>query len=839
MADETPPPDPIAAFKVPTNIADEMRQSYMDYAMSVIIGRALPDVRDGLKPANRRVLFGMSEMGLQPGRPYKKSARVAGDVMGKYHPHGEGAIYDTLVRMAQTWNMRVPLVDGQGNFGSVDGDPAAAMRYTECRLTRMGAAMMTDLDKETVDFSPTYDNESSEPVVMPTAFPNLLVNGAEGIAVGMATKIPPHNLGEVVEAILFLIESPDLTPDERLEGVMARVPGPDFPTAGLICGRAGIRQAYREGRGGVVMRARAEIETRRGDKESIVVTEIPYQVNKARLIERIAELARDKKIEGIADVRDESDRQGMRIVVDIRKGESSQVILNNLYKHTPMQETFGIIMLAIVDQRPRILNLLQACELFLDFRRDVVRRRTAYELRKAEARAHVLEGYVIALDHLDQVIALIRGARTPVEAKAGLIAQFGMSEIQADEVLKLQLQRLTGLERQKIVDELAELRTLIADLRDILAKPRRVDEIVAAELKKIRDEQGDPRRTEIQDAVEDLSVEDLIAEEDVVISITHTGYIKRTSISTYRSQKRGGRGRMGMRTKDEDFVDQLFIASTHSYILIFTDRGRVYWLKVHEIPEVGPQGRGKAVVNLVHLTPQEKIAAFISVKSFDAGRYVLLATRKGIVKKTEISNFANPRTAGIIALGVEDDDALIEAVLTSGKDEVLLGTKEGMAIHFAEEDVRPMGRAAYGVKGITLETGDEVVGVEVVEAGGTVLTLTSNGYGKRTAIEEYPLQSRGGKGTIDIKTTDRNGPVVGVKFLRGDEQVMLITEKGMIIRLNTAEISTIGRNTQGVRLIQLEEGDHLVSVARLAEREEGDEGGSPRPDAPPDGKEEA
>jgi len=839
MADQTPPSDPIAAFKIPSNIADEMRQSYMDYAMSVIIGRALPDVRDGLKPANRRVLFGMSEMGLQPGRPYKKSARVAGDVMGKYHPHGEGAIYDTLVRMAQTWNMRVPLVDGQGNFGSVDGDPPAAMRYTEVRLTRMGAAMMTDLDKETVDFAPTYDNESSEPVVMPTAFPNLLVNGAEGIAVGMATKIPPHNLGEVVEALLFLIESPDLTPDERLEGVMERIPGPDFPTAGLICGRAGIRQAYRTGRGGVVMRARAEIETRRGDKESIVISEIPYQVNKARLIERIAELARDKKIEGIADVRDESDRQGMRIVVDIRKGENSQVILNNLYKHTPMQETFGIIMLAIVDQRPRVLNLLEAAQLFLDFRREVVRRRTAYDLRKAEERAHVLEGYVIALDHLDEVITLIREAKTPSEARTGLIARFGMSEIQADEVLKLQLQRLTGLERQKIVDELAEKRALIADLRDILANPKRLDGIVADELKKIRDEQGDPRRTEIQDAVEDLSDEDLIAEEDVVISITHTGYIKRTSISTYRSQKRGGRGRMGMRTKDEDFVDQLFIASTHSYILIFTDRGRVYWLKVHEIPEVGPQGRGKAVVNLVHLSGKEKIAAFVSVKAFDPGRYVLLATRKGIVKKTEIAAFANPRQAGIIALGVEDDDALIEAVLTSGTDEILLGTREGMAIHFVEEDVRPMGRTAYGVKGIELDTGDEVVGLEVVSPGGTVLTLTGNGYGKRTAIEEYRLQSRGGKGTIDIKTTGRNGPVVGVKFLRSDEQVMLITEKGMIIRLNTADISTIGRNTQGVRLIQLEEGDHLVSVARLAEREEGDEGGPPRPDVPPEGKEEA
>jgi DNA gyrase subunit A len=842
MADQTPPPpsDPIAAFKVPSNIADEMRQSYMDYAMSVIIGRALPDVRDGLKPANRRVLFGMQEMGLLPGRPYKKSARVAGDVMGKYHPHGEGAIYDTLVRMAQTWNMRVPLVDGQGNFGSVDGDPPAAMRYTECRLTRMGAAMMTDLDKETVDFSPTYDNESSEPVVMPTAFPNLLVNGAEGIAVGMATKIPPHNLREVVDAIVFLIDNADLTPDERLEGVMERIPGPDFPTAGLICGRAGIRQAYRTGRGGVVMRARAEIETRRGDKESIVITEIPFQVNKARLIERIAELARDKKIEGIADVRDESDRQGMRIVVDIRKGENTQVILNNLFKHTPMQETFGIIMLAIVDQRPRVLNLLEASELFLDFRREVVRRRTAYELRKAEARAHVLEGYVIALDHLDEVIALIRGAKTPPEAKTGLITRFGMTEIQADEVLKLQLQRLTGLERQKIVDELGEIRLLIADLKDILANPKRVDQIVADELKKIGEEHGDARRTEIQDAVEDLSVEDLIAEEDVAISITHTGYIKRTSISTYRSQKRGGRGRMGMRTKDEDFVDQLFIASTHSYILIFTDRGRVYWLKVHEIPEVGPQGRGKAVVNLVHLAQGEKIAAFVSVKDFEPGRYVLLATRKGIVKKTEISNFANPRVAGIIALGVEDDDALIEAVLTSGKDEVLLGTREGMAIHFLEEDVRPMGRTAYGVKGIELEEGDEVVGVEVVGAGGTVLTVTINGYGKRTDIDEYRVQSRGGQGVINIKTTGRNGSVVGVKFLRGDEQVMLITEKGMIIRLNTADISTIGRNTQGVRLIQLEEGDHLVSVARLAEREEGDEGGGPpRPDGPAEGKEEA
>jgi len=826
-----PEQDPVAAQKIPVNIADEMRQSYMDYAMSVIIGRALPDVRDGLKPANRRVLFGMHEMGLQPGRPYKKSARVAGDVMGKYHPHGEGAIYDTLVRMAQDWNMRAPLVDGQGNYGSVDGDPPAAMRYTEARLSRVGASMMVDIDKDTVDFQPTYDNESKEPTVLPTVLPNLLVNGSEGIAVGMATKIPPHNLGEVVDGLTFLIENQDLTPDERLEGLLERISGPDFPTAGFICGRAGIRQAYRTGRGSVVMRARAEIETRKGDKESIVVTEIPFQVNKARLVERIADLVREKRIDGIADIRDESSREGMRIVLDIRKGESSQVILNNLYKLTPLQDTFGIIMLAIVDQRPRVLNLLEVAELFVDFRREVVRRRTAFDLRKAEARAHILEGLVIALDHLDQVIALIREAKTPAEARSGLMARFSLSQLQADAILEMQLQRLTGLERQKIVDELKEIKVLIADLKDILAKPRRIDQIVTDELKKIRDDHGNPRRTVIVDAVEDITVEDMIAEEDVAISITHGGYIKRTSISTYRAQRRGGRGRMGMRTRDEDFVDQLFIASTHSYILIFTDRGRVHWLKVHEIPEVGPQGRGKAVVNLVSLQPKEKIAAFAAVKEFVSGRYVLLATRKGIVKKTELSAFANPRAGGIIALSVEDDDALIEAVMTSGADEILLATKEGMAIHFSEEDVRPMGRAAYGVKGIELETSDEVVALEVVAAGGTVLTVTENGYGKKTDLEEYRLQSRGGKGLINIKTSGRNGPVVGVKFLKGDEGVMLITEKGMIIRLNTADISTIGRNTQGVRLIQLEEGDHLVSVARLAEREEAEDGAPPAGEA--------
>jgi len=743
--------------------------------------------------------------------------------MGNYHPHGDQAIYDTLVRMAQDWNMRAPLVDGQGNFGSVDGDPPAAQRYTEARLTRLGASMMEDIEKDTVDYQPTYDDSSVEPTVLPTVLPNLLVNGAAGIAVGMATNIPPHNLVEVVEALTFLLASQDLTPDERLEGVIARVKGPDFPTAGFIMGKDGIQSAYRTGRGSIVMRAKAEIEARKGDQESIVISEIPYQVNKARLIEKIAELAREERIRGIKDVRDESDRHGMRIVVDVKKGEPAQVILNNLYKHTPLQDSFGVIFLAIVDQRPRVLNLLDACELFIDFRREVVRRRTAFELRKAEARAHVLEGYVIALDHLDEVIALIRAASTPEIARTGLIERFKLSEIQADEILKLQLSRLTGLERQKIQDELKELVIRIADLKDILAHPARIDGIVATELKAIAETHGEPRKTEILAAADEIAVEDLIVDEDVAISITHTGYIKRTSITTYRAQKRGGRGRVGMKTRDEDFVSDLFIASTHSYILIFTDRGRIYWLKVHEVPDVGPQGKGKAVVNLVQLVQGEKIAAFCAVRDFTSGGYVLLATRQGIVKKTELAAFSNPRPSGIIALSVEEQDQLIDAVITSGKDEMLIGSESGMAIHFSEEDVRPMGRSAYGVWGMDLEEGDALVGLEVVRPGGTMLTVTRNGYGKRTELGEYRLQTRGGKGLINIKTSERNGPVVGVKFLRADEQVMLITEKGMIIRLNTADISTIGRNTQGVRLIQLEEGDHLVSVARLAERVDDDE----------------
>jgi DNA gyrase subunit A len=720
--------------------------------------------------------------------------------------------------------MRGLLVDGQGNFGSVDGDPPAAQRYTEARLAPLGSLMMGDIGQDTVDWQPTYDDSSQEPVVLPTPFPNLLVNGAAGIAVGMATNIPPHNLREVADGLDFLLASQELTPEERLEGLMERIKGPDFPTAGFICGRKGIDNAYRTGRGTVVIRARTEIELRKGDRESIVISEIPYQVNKARLIEKIAELVRDKRIDGIADVRDESDRDGMRIVVDIKKGEPTQVILNNLYKHTPLQDSFGINMLAIVDQRPRILNLLDACELFLDFRREVIRRRTAYQLRKAEARAHILEGFVIALDNLDRVIALIRGSETPAAAREGLIGEFGLSDLQAGAILEMQLQRLTGLERKKVLDELAELRKTIEDLKDILARPERIDTLIGDELHLVRDKHADERRTQILSEAAELTVEDVIADEDVAISITHGGYIKRTPIDVYRAQRRGGRGRVGMRTKDEDFVDNLFIASTHSYILIFTDRGRVYWLKVHEIPEVGPQGKGKAVVNLVRRQPGEKIAAFCAVRDFMEPGFVLLATRRGVVKKTALEAFSNPRTAGIIALTVDADDALIAALRTSGEDRILIATQQGQSIHFDESDVRPMGRTAQGVRGIALAgKQDEVVALQAAPAGGGVLTVTAHGYGKRTAIEEYRLQTRGGKGIINIRTSDRNGPVVGVQVLRRDEQVMLITEKGMIIRLDTSEISTIGRNTQGVRLIQLEEEDRLVSLAVVADREDNED----------------
>jgi DNA gyrase subunit A len=817
----------------PVNIEDEMKRSYMDYAMSVIIGRALPDARDGLKPAHRRVLYGMKTMGLSSTRGYRKCAKIVGEVMGNFHPHGDASIYDTLVRLAQDFNMRYPLVDGQGNFGSIDGDPPAAMRYTEARLQALADDMMADLDNETVDFTPNYDETTEEPSVLPAPFPNLLVNGSAGIAVGMATNIPPHNLREVVDGCIWLIENthlreseePALTRGEKIKQLIRLIPGPDFPTGGYIVGRGGSVQAFTTGRGAVLMRARTSIETsKKGDKVSIVVTEIPYQVNKAKLIERIADLVREKTIEGISDLRDESDREGMRIVIELKRGEVPEVVLNNLYKHTPLQTSFGIIMLAIVGGRPKVLSLLELVESFVDFRREVVRRRTEYELRKAEARYHILEGLKIALDHLDAVISLIRAAKTVPEAREGLMAQFGLSQIQAQAILDMQLQRLTGLERQKILDELAELLKTIERLRAILASERLLMQIIVDELKHVRDKYGDDRRTEIIEGESgELSVEDLIAEEDMAITVSNTGYIKRTAISTYRNQRRGGKGRIGMRTRDEDFVNHLFVASTHAYIMIFSDRGRAYWLKVHEIPDVGPGGKGKAIANLVAMEEGEKIAATIAVKEFPDDKFVVMGTRRGVVKKTALSAFSNPRAGGIIAMGVEEGDAVIAAQVTDGTGEVFIGTRDGMAIRFEEGDVRPMGRGAYGVRGISLRDDDYVVAMEIVKPGGAMLTVTEGGYGKRTDIEEYRVQSRGGVGIINIATTERNGLVVGVAYVQEGDEVLLITQQGMIIRMQTNDVRAIGRATQGVTLISVEGDDKVVSIAKLAEKEESTE----------------
>jgi len=816
----------------PVNIEDEMKRSYMDYAMSVIIGRALPDARDGLKPAHRRVLYGMKTMGLSATRGYRKCAKIVGEVMGNYHPHGDASIYDTLVRMAQEFNMRYPLVDGQGNFGSIDGDPPAAMRYTEARLQALSDEMQSDLDKETVDFTPNYDETTEEPTVLPAPFPNLLVNGSAGIAVGMATNVPPHNLSEVIDACVWLIEHTQLADPEqaaalsrgeKLKQMIRLIPGPDFPTAGFIIGRGGIAQAYTTGRGSVLMRARSLTETnKKGDKISIVITEIPYQVNKKNLLERIAELVRDKTIEGISDLRDESDRDGMRIVIELKRGEVPEVILNNLYKHTPLQTSFGIIMLAIVAGRPKVLNLLQLVETFVEFRREVVRRRTEFELKKAEARYHILEGLKIALDHLDAVIKLIRGSKTVGEARDGLMTNFSLSQIQAQAILDMQLQRLTGLERQKILDELAELLKTIERLRAILASERLLMEIVVSELKAVRAKYGDARRTEIVEGESgEINIEDLIAEEDMAISVSNTGYIKRTAISTYRSQRRGGKGRIGMRTRDEDFVSYLFVASTHAYIMIFSDRGRAYWLKVHEIPDVGPGGKGKAIANLVSMEEGERIAALLAVKEFDDAHFVVMGTRKGVVKKTALSAFSNPRAGGIIAMGVEEGDAVIAVQLTDGNGEIFIGTRDGMAIRFPETDVRPMGRAAYGVRGIALRDDDYVVAMEVVSPGGTLLTVTERGYGKRTEIEEYRVQSRGGVGIINIATTDRNGQVVGVAYVQQGDELLLITQQGMILRTQADDVRAIGRATQGVKLIDIEGGeDKVVSIARLVEKEE-------------------
>ena len=810
--------------RLPVNIEDEMKRSYLDYAMSVIIGRALPDVRDGLKPAHRRVLYGMRQMGLASNRAYRKCAKIVGEVMGNFHPHGDSPIYDTLVRLAQDFNMRYPLVDGQGNFGSIDDDPPAAMRYTEARLMPLAEDLMADLDKETVDFVPNYDETTEEPTVLPAPIPNLLVNGSVGIAVGMATNVPPHNLREVIDAITWVIDHPEATPDERLRHVLSLVPGPDFPTGAYIVGREGIAAAYRTGRGAITLRARATIETHpKTEKVSIVVTQIPYQQNKAKLIGKIADLAREKTIEGIADIRDESDREGIRIVIDLKRGEVPDVVLNNLYKHTPLQTTFGIIMLAIVNGQPKVLSLLDLIEHFVEFRREVVRRRTEFELRKAEARAHILEGLKIALDHLDAVIGLIRASKTVPEARDGLMTRFGFSQVQAQAILDMQLQRLTGLERQKIVDELVEVLKQIERFRAILASDRLLMQIVAEELKAARGKYGDDRRTEIINAAGDFSIEDLIAEEDMAITVTNTGYIKRTPITSYRNQRRGGKGRLGMRVREEDWVSHLFIASTHAYIMIFSDRGRAYWLKVHEIPDVGPGGKGKAIANLVAMAPEEKIAALLPVKEFEEDKFIVMGTRKGVVKKTQLPAFSNPRAGGIIAMGVEPDDSLITAQMSDGHEEIFIGTQDGMAIRFPESDVRPMGRSAYGVRGISLREGDAVVAMEVVTPGATLLSVSENGYGKRTELDEYRVQSRGGMGIINIATSDRNGRVVGIAYVHDDDELMLITQQGKVLRMIVRDIRTIGRATQGVRLIDMEADDRVVSVARLAEREEDDE----------------
>jgi len=810
-------------IRIPVAIEDEMKRSYLDYAMSVIIGRALPDIRDGLKPSHRRVLFGMRQMGLASNRAYRKCAKIVGEVMGNYHPHGDSAIYDTLVRMAQGFNLRYPLTDGQGNFGSVDGDPPAAMRYTEARLKAIAEELMVDLDKETVDFVPNYDETTTEPTVLPAPFPNLLVNGSTGIAVGMATNIPPHNLGEVIDCVVWAIEHPEASADQKLSAMWRILPGPDFPTGGVIVGRAGIAQAYRSGRGSVVIRARTELEaSKRGDKTSIVVTEIPYQVNKARLIEKIADLVREKTIEGISDLRDESDRDGMRIVIELKRGEVPDVVLNNLYKHTQLQSSFGIIMLAIVGGRPQVLPLVDFIDHFVDFRRDVVRRRIEFELRKAEARAHILEGLKIALDNLDAVIRLIRASRNPGEAREGLMANFGLSQIQAQAILDMQLQRLTGLERQKIEDELVEVLKTIERLRAVLASDRLLMDIIVRELGEIRERFADGRRTEITDESGEFRIEDLIVDEDMAITVTNTGYVKRTAVSSYRNQQRGGKGRIGMRFREEDFVNHLFIASTHAYVMVFSDRGRAYWLKVHEIPDVGPDGKGKAVANLVSMTEGEKIAALLAVREWEDDKFVFMGTRRGIVKKTPLSAFQNPRAGGIIAMGVEEDDAVIAVQMTDGTGEIFIGTRDGMAIRFPETDVRPMGRTAYGVRGISLRENDSVVAMEVVPAGGggTVMTVCENGYGKRTEIDEYRVQSRAGVGIISIHTTDRNGRVVGNAYVRGEDELMLITQLGKVLRMPTSGIRAIGRATQGVRLIEIESEDRVVSVARLAERED-------------------
>ena len=881
MSDETtlkppappPPPNGGAGELIPINIEDEMRKSYLDYSMSVIIGRALPDVRDGLKPVHRRVLYAMQDLGNTWNRAYKKSARVVGDVIGKYHPHGDSAVYDAMVRLAQPWSMRYPLVEGQGNFGSVDGDSPAAMRYTEVRMERLTDELLADLDKETVDFGPNYDGSLSEPLVMPTRFPNLLVNGSTGIAVGMTTNVPPHNMGEVIDATVHLLDNPKAT----VLDLMRFIPGPDFPTAAFISGREGIRRAYETGRGQICIRARTDIEVGRNDRESIIVTEIPYQVNKARLIEKIAELVREKKLEGISDVRDESDREGMRIVIDLKRDALSQVVLNNLFQMTPMQTTFGMIMLAIDQGTPKTLSLKELLEKFILHRREVVTRRSRFELRKAEQRLHIVEGLIVAQDLIDHVITIIRRSKDVDEARWGLMhilsdelykherfgdlpridsekarlqmsalverakslePQFqglshryfpevveggrkyagGFSEEQAKSILDMRLQRLTGMQREELFNEMLELVREIARLRDILGNENSLLNVIKAELQEVRERYSDKRRTEITGDVEDITSEDLIAEEDMVVTVSHAGYVKRSPLSEYRAQKRGGRGKTGAVTKEDDFVVDLFVASTHAYLMPITNKGRLYWLKVHQIPQASRTSKGKPIVNLVQLDQGEFVRQYLITREFSENKYVFFVTKKGVVKRTDLSAFSNIRANGIIALGIEDGDELVAVKITDGSKDILLSTATGMSIRFNESDVRSMGRTAYGVKGITLDDGDEVVGADIVEPETTILTVTENGYGKRTQESEYRVQNRGGKGIIDIKTTERNGRVTGLQQVKDIDEVMLVTNGGMLIRMKVNEISVIGRNTQGVRLISLESADEKVTgVSKLPE----------------------
>lgn len=801
---------------IPVEIEKEMRSSYIDYAMSVIVGRALPDVRDGLKPVHRRILFGMSELGVSPGKPYKKSARIVGEVMGKYHPHGDAAIYDTITRMCQSFSLRYPLVDGQGNFGSVDGDPAAAMRYTEARLSAIASSLLVNIDKETVNFAPNFDGTLLEPTILPSSLPNLLLNGSSGIAVGMATNMPPHNLNEVIDALILLIEKPDAS----LEELMKLLPGPDFPTGGFICGRKGILDAYRTGRGIITLQAKVKEEESERGRTALIVTELPYEVNKSTLVENIAKLAQEKKIEGISTIRDESDKKGMRICIELKAGENPDVILNQLYKHTTLRTSFGIINLAIVKKRPRVLTLQELLNYYLEHRREVVRRRTEFELRKAERRAHILLGLKIALLHIDQVIKIIRKSAAVDVAKASLMKTFKLSSLQTDSILAMPLSRLTKLERNKIEEEYKELTKEIQRLKSILASEKKIYGVIKNELKDLKKKFGDSRRTKIVGAVEDFSEIDLVRQEDVVITISASGYVKRVLMDTYRKQHRGGRGIIGAGTREEDYIKQFFVASTHDTILFFSNKGRVYWLPAYQIPEANRQSKGKAIINLLNISPDEVVTAVIPIKEYSEDLFLLMVTKKGIVKKTPVSAYSHQRRTGIIALTLKKDDELIEVKLTDGKKDLVLSTKEGQSIHFSEEDVRSMGRTARGVRGIRLSKGDLVKGGEVAEEDHSLLTVTVNGFGKRSKIKLYRKQRRGGKGIIDIKTKGRNGEVVGIKSVMNDDEILLITTKGILIRVPIKDIRAIGRNTQGVKLINLGDEDHIADVTVVLKEKE-------------------